>query len=206
MKNFISRSGSVLIVLAIGVWVVLGINSCGSLKREKEKVETEKKIRIKQAITDMIARHNAVNDWERNLREKFISMLTKVYSIQVEQALVRKDGRPILLFASVEDVARQDNKYFGHFHNWFGLGPNIHFVLECKPDQIKKVMEQSASQFEQYAVVALISSIQRPKFEPGAYSENGEGQEITIESSNIFIAKGRCVDLLFVGQYEPEGQ
>jgi uncharacterized protein YxeA len=206
MKSIISRIVVVLMLLAMGVCIVSSIISCGRPKLEKEKVETEKKMKIEQAITELVGRHNAVTGWEKNLREKYMSMLMKVYSIQVEEALIRNDRRPVLFFASIEDVARQDDKYFAHFHNWRSIGPDIHFVLECNLDQVEKVTEQSADYFKQYAVVALISIIQRPKFEPRAYSENGEEPEIAVESSDIFVAKGRCLDLLFIGDYGPEGE
>lgn len=206
MKSIISKIVVVLMLLAMGICIVLCIISCGRPKLEEEKVETEKKMKIEQAITEVVGRHKAVAGWGKNLREKYMSMLMKVYSIQVEEALIRNDRRPILFFASIEDVARQNDKYFAHFHNWGNIDPDIHFVLECNSDQVEKIMEQSATYFERYAVVALISIIQRPKFEPRAYSENGEEPEIAVESSDIFIARGRCLDLLFIGDYEPEGE
>lgn len=63
-------------------------------------------------------------------------------------------------------------------------------------------MSQKVDLFEQYAVVALISTLQKPKFEVKAYSHSGEDAEVVVESPDIFIARGRCLDLLFVGDYK----
>jgi len=168
---------------------------------KKRKAEVEKKIQIEQAISSMVAKYNAVTDWKKNFNNESV-LLGKIYTVQVEDALIRSDNRPILFFAFVEDVQRQGNKYYVHFWNWYELGPDIRFVLECNSKQAKKILEQKTDFFEKYAVVALISTLQKPKFEVKAYPHSRGGADIIVEPSDIFIAKGRCLDLLFVGDYE----
>jgi len=201
MKNIASKIVFALIALAIGIWIVLNIISSQHSNVKKEKAEVEKKIQIEQTISNMVARHNAVTDWKKNFNEKS-TLLGRIYTVQVEDALIRSDGRPVLFFASVDDVTRIGNKYYVHFHNWFDLSPEIRFVLECDSEQVKKIMGQITDFFEQYAVVALISSLQRPKFEVKAYPHSAEDAEVVVEFSDIFIARGRCLDLLFVGDYK----
>jgi len=201
MKNIASKIVFALIASAIGIWVVSNIISSQHSKAEKEKAEVEKKIQIEQTISNMVPTHNAVTDWKKNFDKKS-AFLGQIYTVQVEDALIRSDGRPVLFFASVDDVTRQGNKYYVHFRNWFDLDPDIRFVLECDSEQVKKIMSQKVDLFGQYAVVALISSLQRPKFELRAYPHSGEDAEVVVESSDIFIARGRCLDLSFVGDYE----
>lgn len=200
MKNIASKIVFTLIALAIGIWIVSNIISSQHSKAEEEKEEVEKKIQIEQTISNMVARHNAVTDWNKNFYEGD-TLLRHTYTVQVEDALIRNDGRPVLLFGSVDDVIRQGNKYYVHFQNVLYQGPDIHFVLECDSEQVKKIMGHMAGLFNQYAVVALIQSLQRPKFEVTAFSHSGEDAEVVVESSDIFIARGRCLDLLFVGDY-----
>jgi len=210
MKNIISKIVFAIIVLAVGVWGVSSIISSCRSATQKEKAETEKKVQIEQNISGMVARHNAVIGWEEIFNVEDI-VTGQVYTLQVEDALVRKDGRPILLFGSVSDIVRRNNEYFVHFKKGvldFSI-PDIYFALKLNAEQIKKIIGQKTEIFDRYAIVATITSVQRPKFDVKAYSQNGEDgkseyTEIAVEPCNIFIAKGRCLDLLFVGEYEPK--
>ena len=79
-------------------------------KEEIEEKEINKEIQIlKQAVSDMVKKHNAITDWEKNLNTY------RSYTIQVEDALIRSDNRPILFFGRVNDIAKKANKYFIHF-------------------------------------------------------------------------------------------
>lgn len=106
MKNIASKIVFALIALAIGIWIVSNMISSQHSKSQKEKAEVEKKIQIEQTISNMVVRHNAVTDWKKNFNKKN-ALLGEIYTVQVEDVLIRSDGRPVLFFASVDDVARQ---------------------------------------------------------------------------------------------------
>lgn len=203
MKKTILKVVFIFIIWGVGIWIVSNIASCGRSKQDKEKVETEKKIQTERLIAGMVARHNAVTDWNKNL-EKKADELKDLYTIEVEEALIRSDGRPVLFFSSVDDIIREKNKHFVHFSKWLGLlSPDIRFVLECDSDQVKKILSQTERGFlAEYAVVAVVSSIQRPKFDVKAQSMDSGEPGIVVEYSDIFIAQGRCLELLYVGFYD----
>lgn len=163
--------------------VLILLFSVACHRTDKEKIEDKeinKEIQIlKQAVSDMVEKHNAIKDWEKNLDKH------SLYTIQVEDALIRNDNRPILFFGRVNDITEKANKYFLHFRKM--LSPNIYFVLECNEEQVKNILHTKDSPF--YAVVARISSIQRTKFE--------------FEHYHIFIANGLCIDLLPARYYLP---
>jgi hypothetical protein len=145
-------------------------------RTDKEKIEDKefnKEIQIlKQAVSDMVKKHNAITDWDKNLD----TYSPYTYTIQVEDALIRSDNRPILFFGRVNDIAKKANKYFIHFSM---ISHNIYFVLECNEEQVKKILNKQDIHF--YAFIALISSIQRTEFK---------------EQAPDFIAKGVCMDFL----------
>lgn len=205
MKNIV-KIIFVFIVLAICIWGISNYISSRQMKAEKKRAKIEKKIQIEKSVSEMIGKYNAVTDWKKNLNNEN-TLLAPIYTVQVEDVLIRNDGRPVLFFGFVEDVTRQGDKYYIYFQFYDFLDPDIRFILECDSEQAKKVMSQRVDRFEQYAVVVLISSLQRPKFEVKAYSQSDEYSEdeyseVVVESSDIFIAKGHCLDLLFVGDYE----
>jgi len=187
------------------MWTFFNVFSCqrSTPRTEKKETAAEEKRQIDRAeqinlaILKMVAKYNAITDWKKGFAEK---MVRGIYTIEMEEALVRKDGRAVLFFGSVSDIMRRDNKYFIHFWNWLDFPSlDIRFVLECDSVKVKKVMDQSNSIFDEFAVVALISSVQKAMFEVRAESESDEEANIVVEPSDVFIAKGRCLDLLFVG-------
>ena len=211
MNKIVSNFVFPVIVLALVIGIVLNLISCqdsaNQAKKEKTESEKIKTEQIKQAISEMVARHNAVADWKKNFVQKDPNaLLNNIYTIDLEAALVRSDNRPVLFYAPVVDVERRDNKYFAHFqtggfilHSLFS--PDIHFVLECDSEQAKKIMAQQPNMFDEYAVVAFISSVRRAMFKVNADPVSSEEADLVVEPSGIFIVNGQCLELLFIGDY-----
>jgi hypothetical protein len=149
-------------------------------RAKEEKAKAEKRLQIKKSIDEMVDKHNAVADWEIGLFP---------YTIQVENVLARKDGKPVRIIARVHDIVRQEEKYLVYFYK--GM-PFSHFVYpEC------------------YAVIADISAVKKVRFElraDGPEVEDYEGPEdVQVDlgpfASNFFIANGLCLELLPLGNY-----
>jgi hypothetical protein len=68
------------------------------------------------------------------------------------------------------------------------------------------MLHRQVSLSEDYAVIAEISQIKKVEFQLKGYSEGYDSEgypEVRLDpepSSNAFIAKGKCLDLLFVGE------
>lgn len=200
MKNDIHKSIFILIIL--GSFVIL--TSCKSIKEEaKIKEEEEKQAEIEQNITKMANSYDAVIDWEKDLKPK--RLLSFVYTVQLQRALVREDNRPVSFIASVQDIEKSDNEYIVYFDKWsFDINLDINlpilFVLKCTEEQVKRILNQpNEILFENYAVIASISDVNKMRFNLTPYPIGEYGAYIEIDSSEIFIAKGNCLDLLFVG-------
>jgi hypothetical protein len=80
--------------------------------------------------------------------------------------------------------------------------PMIEFILDCTDEQVKKITQQQIdSSWEQYAVIAEIQKIRKVIFNLKAEGDSEE-PEISVDTTDdVFIATGKCLDLLFVGDY-----
>ena len=181
------------IVISAVVWQV-----------SKIKLKADRKYKIKQAVSDMIAKHNAFAQWGEcfmDYEKKIDGGHRGIYTIDVESALIRNDARPILFYGYVADVKKVDEKYLAIFVMTENV--DINFVLRCDAKQAEKILGQPTEYSgHSYAVVAAISDIQRPKFEVDAYGDDEYEPYIIVEPGDTFVADGVCVDLLFAGDYE----
>lgn len=151
--------------------------------------------------------YDAVLDWEKDLRPK--RRLSFVYTVEVQRALVREDNKPVSFIASVQDIEKRGNEYIVFFDKWSGyFGINLEtnlpilFVLKCTEEQVKRILNQPDDiLFENYSVIASISDVNKMRFNLTPYSLGEYEANIEIDSSAVFIAKGNCLDLLFVGDF-----
>jgi hypothetical protein len=97
MKKHWIRAATIMIAL-----MLTGCDSDDSEETAEETVQLRKKQEIKQKVQQLCSRHNAVADWKES-RVK--------YTVEMEEVLVGTDGRPVLLFASVQDIVRESEKY-----------------------------------------------------------------------------------------------
>lgn len=205
MKNDIHKSIFILIIL--GGFVIL--TSCKSIKEEaKIKEEEEQQAEIEQNIMKMANSYNAVLDWEKDLTPK--TFLKSIYTVEVQRALVREDNRPVSFIASVQDIEKRGNEYIVFFDKWsgyFGISLEAYvpilFVLKCTEEQVKRIINQpNEILIENYSVIASISDVNKMRFSLTPYSLGEYEANIEIDSSAVFIAKGNCLDLLFVGDFD----
>lgn len=155
----------ILLMLVVGIYLYWSKSS--------SKSEEDAEMR---AIENMVAKFNADVDWRKKLEE-----LDKTFVSDVQEALVKRDGRPALLYVKLGDVVTANNKSIVHFESREFLDPEFRFILECDAQQAKRISEHRDTHFE-YAVIALISSVRR-----------SPDKEEDLES---FLAEGHCLDLM----------
>ena len=113
-------------------------------------------------------------------------------------------GKPTLFQGYVDDVFRRDGRIFIRFSSSFLSSVEYVLELECSQQIVDKIFAQKPANksflkfFDEYAIVANIQEITKPVFalKGSAFSE--DEVEINIESSNLFTAKGTCVDITFI--------
>ena len=150
---------------------------------KEQKAKAEKQLQLKKSIDDMVAKHNAVTDW---------IIGSSSYTIHVQDMLVRKDDRPVLIFSPVQDVVRDLEKHAIYF--------GFDKLSISKRLMIEATLLDPFEDLYLYAVIARITEVEKVKFELRSHSEE---VDVELTSSNIFRAKGICLDLLPVGNYRP---
>lgn len=164
----------------------------------KDRAETRRKAQQETKLSGEVAtfarRYNAIMGWE----EDFLAAKKNLYSLKLEDTLVNTGGRPVLIDKPIYDVARRGEKYFLYV---YGPESTIRFILECNRELARRVADRALMSAE-YAIVARILTVERAelKLVPGERGTDDEGEplaayEIEVDSSELFIARGDCLDV-----------
>lgn len=169
-------------ILLIGL--VIYINSCNEATNKAKKNKAEEKLtgQFKKDANEMALKYNAIS----NCAEKIRAINRDIYSIDLEDNLISKEGRPVMLnVLGVRDIVRINNKYNVLFIAEIA-DETLIMRLEATLEQVEAIKGHSDIYKEYAAIITQISSIRNKRYEK---NEN--------EWSNWFIADGRCIDLLF---------
>ena len=171
-------------------------------KAEKERLELEKEYQATaQRIQELCSQYNAVMDWTQSVEDVW-----SPFTIELEEALIRADSRPVLLLGNVKDITKKSDGYWAYFtieepYTSF----DIHFFLRCTPEQVDEIMGHRLCE---YAVIAQVSEVKKVSYLFAASNEiviNAESpdcdpREVTIIETDpftdLFIANGICSALV----------
>lgn len=197
------RLGATKLTAAILVLILAGvawrISSQMIDEREQKRLEIDEIVQIEQAVLAMTTAKNAVSDWKKELGDP--TNPKPIYTAGLESLFVRDDGRPLLIYGSLDDVKEQNGVYLLVLKSDLNLHGTVRLVLECDSNKAKDILGRRVSDFENnYAVVAQIRSVHRLDDEVLS-GQNDETQDTVSEASPVFVADGRALDLLFVGTY-----
>jgi len=183
----------IIVALVAGGYYLLFINKEAGKKEEAKQEEISKSDLI---IKELVDKYQATTGWEENL----------TYTLQAQERLITE--KPILFRGYVDDVFNREGKTIVRFSSSF-LSP-IDYVLEleCNKEILDKIFSAQQNKedflrfFDEYVVVANIQAVSKPVFalEGSALSE--DEVEINIESSELFTAKGNCLDIAYIGDDE----
>lgn len=159
--------------------------------------------KVSHAISEFGQKHDAVTEWAHGLPQG------TVYSIDVQRALIRKDGRPILFTGRVADIRQNKETLQLEFAPiWDKI--NLRVILDCREDTINGILSHAPRETD-YLAVAQIQSVGKVHFRVDARSEgvastdyDDEGHswpivetftELELEAGDVFLAHGTCVDV-----------
>lgn len=185
-----------IVVIIVVICVIIGIVF---RQVSRKKLKTEKNFVIKKTIDEMVTKHNAIADWDKcfvDYEKEIEDGHRGIYTIDIKEALVNNDHRPVLFYGYIADVKKVKETYFTVFY--IAENVDITFELKCNSEQIQIILNQpTKDDADYYAVLAIISEIQRPNFEVDSYQS-----DILVEPCDEYIADGICLDLLFIGDYD----
>lgn len=158
-----------------------------------------KKLTINKNIQVLENKHKAIK-FDTFLKNHNINLLKPIYTLSLQKAFSNLQGKPIAFNSYLIDYSKKGQQYFLVFYDLVSKGAKIRYELECSEEQTKKIVENPIdSSGDRYAVIAAITDIRRPKFSVRAFGVGENEAEIEVESSDIFIARGRCLDLVYIG-------
>jgi hypothetical protein len=170
--------GRRVVPLLIGLAVVAAVGGYFVYKHHEESRKAQeqaaKRAGFESRSSAYAARHNAVTDWKRPLLAK--GELEKTYSVELARLLVRPDGRPILVFASLENVSESDGRTLIYLDEATSLESRLKLQLDCSPEQAHVAM--SAGPPQTFEVIAQIRSVEY------------------VLAGDYSLATGKCVDLM----------
>ncbi len=193
------NSKKVITLLVVAAIIVGGYYLFFSNKNADENQQSTKQEKVSKGdivAKELVDKYQAATGWEKNL----------IYTLHAQERLIT--GKPTLFRGYVDDVFRRDGKTFIRFSSSFLSPVDYVLELECNQQVVEKLFAQKPDDktsfkfFDEYAIVANIQEITKPVFalEGSALSE--DEVEINIESSNLFTAKGGCVDIAYIGDDE----
>jgi len=192
------------VVLAVAVTSVIVGTRFLNKRSEKGACHGE----AQQRLSSLAAQHNAVTDWQSRFDHRGVKIgdgHRAVYTSDVVSAVLREDGRPLLIVGHVFEVTKEAQaatlgvKAFEY--------PDLNFVLSCTSGDADVVLTQPTDRGDLFAVVAAVASVSRPGFETDAWVES-EGDdvyaEIIVEPGDQYILRGRCLAIVYIGNYAPD--
>lgn len=148
---------------AVGLCLSVMVAGCGESSKqrsEREAAERRKQAR-RQAITELARMYNADVAWSGHGRSFALTL-------DVQERLLRSDGRPIVGVAGLWDIERDGGSYLVSLSHGDLTDPSILFVLRYdQPDKLERpekhwswLSEKTTARFgPQYAFVAKIERV-----------------------------------------------
>jgi len=196
-----------LLILLFCLAVFVGVVWWYCSHEDQQQGEEQHAIVIRQqqkdaSIAALALKNNAVTNWAASLPDRGMG---GVFTIDLTKALVRTNGQPVAMEASLEDVSERGGAFTVHFSVFDFTSPhphtfNLRLELNCNAQQAEYLLKSkpAIAGYADFVVVATIESISRPAF--GADDLRGtDTYHIDFSSTpEVFYAKGTCVDLVLL--------
>jgi hypothetical protein len=207
-----SLSSRMTSLLLAGVLVGTTLTACNesfeNRARREAEAARERKQQLRDAerakIVEELRTAHGADAWRKG---------SFAWTADVQEGLIRTDGRPIAGIARLADVEKQEGSYWVHLVPESLRDPPIEFVLKCGRPEVNLRPDSAGLYFSErfrslhYPVYAFVATIRRVKRQDPALVEvRGESVEVT--SRLRWVAEGECLALREIPKLEapPEGR
>ncbi len=161
---------------------------------EAEKLKQENK-RIKELqVSQLVNKYTANADWSETIGKKHF------YSVELQNLFLRNNERPFLIYAYLDDVFREKDKYYIVLSDWSLGYDKVYYELECDYEFVNNILTSSSNRFiKKYAIIAKINDFKKIRFLVEAVSE-GEDAYIDILTSKSILVLGQCLDAICMNE------
>ena len=155
-----------------------------------------------KAIAELASRYRADVAWRKPFED--YSRLRRTYTYELQEALIRADGRPVVLVGPIDDIIRlDDGQYEVRSHERLGVGPQLYLQLACTKDQVGSLLSTAPELLDEYAFVAKVSRLSAPRLRAGAErdaTDDVPSTEIVVEPAEVVVAVGQCIEISKLGE------
>jgi hypothetical protein len=155
-----------LVVLGFAVWYFIDTHQTQARQKHAAEIRQEQMGAIFATLT---SKYNATTNWEASLPDRGIG--SHALSIDVSQALIGDNQRPVLFECVLDDIVQKDGKTIAKL---LPLDPKViidNFALQCSPEQVKKFTDAKGDLF---FAVARCHQVQRTASDDGSFSVEGD--------------------------------
>jgi hypothetical protein len=192
MASTATKGVIAIIVFAVASWWAHDKLRDLRAARSQEKHSAEQKQQSRDAALAASRRYGAIVDWD----QKFTNSISALFSLGLQDAIMPEGGKPIVIDGRVDDVERQEGRYFLHVVDRKVRRAYLRFVLECDAATARKWIEKKRL-FIKISVVGQIASVEKAQFAIKSGVGTMEDPEpVEIDSSRLFIAHGRCIEII----------
>jgi hypothetical protein len=159
---------TIIIIFALGFWLLnkhdRAVKQAREIKRDQEQqAKKQHAEEIEAAISEVASRHNAITNWEDNLKT---NLYEELYTVEVKEHMLGDKERPLLFRSFVIDIDKNEEFHlilFGpeRIYRGIQLNPNFYYKLRCNEQQAKEIIKNRNKKF---AVVAFFYSVKRMEF------------------------------------------
>ncbi|MDE0405599.1 MAG: hypothetical protein OXI53_09845 [Nitrospira sp.] len=192
----------ILVVLVVGGYFVNSYLENKATEEAERAEATKKRTQIEAAVSQVVARTDAIDDWESQLN-------AGILTIELERLWVRP--RPILFRGTIKDIFTADlSRYTVLLEKSMFLGPTLQLSLSSSKEIIDSFLEKHfisshiSSHYplfgsaENVAVVARIHSIRTRKIQHCECSGHQDELYGYVEDEEVKIGDGELIDILYL--------
>ncbi len=190
---WLRKRNKILLLLCIFILLTsLLLISCSSDKNHnKTDIELNKQEIDDQEISEMAARHSAV-DLGDVFKDKD-GILNELMTIEIQEFLESNSGKYFLLDGVyLTDVFKRDNTYYASFEKWPNIA-QLNISLQMN-NEFKSGLLKNREFLSSYAIVMDIINTYRPDFFIEANPISNDEAEIKLNSQAQLVIKGNLVD------------
>ncbi len=184
-----------LIIVGAAIWMYSSyvdqkLTSAAVAKKTKDETDRPNALIPNQRLVAFCVRNHAVPDWQRDLSGD-------LYTIDLQDALMRADHRPILITnGRIYDVRRTDSVYLVSVKEEFSHS-TLYFQLSADGEIINTIRKNKHNL--DYDMIVHIAAVRRTAFQViGDVVKDEKDQpsaEISIDNGDDFIITGQCLGI-----------
>ena len=146
---------AVLIAAAAVTYFVWEHGQKVTQEERTRQAEAAEEKRLATLVKEMVSRWDAITDWEGS----FDRSDANIFTVELEKAIVR--SRPILIYASLDDVKHTNGAYTIQLSSTVG-SVDIRYNLRCTEELAQEFLREPRD-FPEFAVVASIDHIEKSR-------------------------------------------